>query len=119
MSVIAAVLDRYGVYTAALEREYILSQQRKPGETLPVESIDSPSRRAMVATVLQSQPRWWSTVEVHAVTGLSREFVTQALSQLVYAGFVTRMHPPLKGAAIHRGASQRYRWVQARERGAR
>jgi hypothetical protein len=96
---IAAVIEKFGVYTAALEREYIRSQQR-PAVELKVRVLQHPgrpkeaktlSRRQKLIACLQSKPAyWWTSKDVQAETGMDPKCINSELHALSQEGKILR-----------------------------
>lgn len=110
MAIIQSVLNHYGVYSAELEREYVRSQQRPDGAVTTVPALKPGSARSIVGAWLRAHPHWWTVSQIVVATKLRRELVVSACGSMAYSGEVDRERPPIKGAQIHRGQMQRYRW---------
>lgn len=106
MEIIEAVIQRYGIYTAALEREYVKSQQRAPE---PPQTAPSESRviRDHIAAFLQKHPEWWTMTEISRLLLIDIATVNTAIYTLTKRGEVTRQSAPVWG---RRCSAQRYQW---------
>jgi hypothetical protein len=112
MSIIAEVIEHYGSYDAAKEREYIQSQQRTPDQVPTDVAHRQDSNRAQVAHILSRGHGWRSIADLAFLTELAPQQVLSAVNSLVYDGLAQRQLPAIRGTAIHRGVTQRYRWVR-------
>lgn len=91
------------VYTAALEREFIRSQQR----SAPAPKLKS--TRGRVSQFLQKHSEsWWTQGEIAVLLGETIERVNTAIWGLYRFGLVARKEPSFRG---RRGDPQRYRWI--------
>ncbi len=102
------------VYNAEMERELVKAQQRQP-EIAPLAPVDD-RRSAVRALLAQYQGQWWSINAMAQTLRMDRRLVISRVNVLVYAGLVTRRHPPItvrgraNGIMVHRGQAQGYRW---------
>lgn len=99
------------VYSATLEREYVRSQQRHPGQVDRGADALEIFARDVIASRMKRAQVWCTVNRLSAATGIPRQRVAVIVNQLVYAGLVERLLPPIRGASIHRGAAQHYRWM--------
>lgn len=113
MSIIQDVIDRYGAYDAAKEREFILSQQRAPEIKEPVAGAMSYAEQRRIATiVMRAIPRWWTAAALSNETGIGISDLNNALHAMRVVGEVERFYPPMRGRRPP-DKPQLYRWVQA------
>jgi hypothetical protein len=108
-TVIQSVLNTYGVYSAALEREWIKAQQRTPP---PPERVHpgrdiTAGHRETVRTFLSKFPQAWTVEEVSLLTRLSEYQAYNAIRFFLLNGLVS-VASENRG---RRGHPQRYQWV--------
>jgi biotin operon repressor len=100
------------VWSGALERERILSQQRPapPVITEPKSRARlnaSGDLRDRVSGLLQASRQWWSKREIQQELGISKEQTHTAVRGLLLRGYLMRENEE-RG---RRGTPQRYRWL--------
>jgi hypothetical protein len=95
---IAAVIEKFGAYSAALEREYIRSQQR-PAVELKVRVSDhgrpkaqaTLSKRQQLIDCLRTRPGyWWTSKDVQKAVELPGKVIHSELHALSQEGKILR-----------------------------
>jgi hypothetical protein len=97
------------IYSAALERDYIRSQQRSPQAVVGTAPTPTPS--AQIRAFLSQRPGWWTVAKLAQALGMDRRIVVQRVNALVFSGHVKRQYPPIRGRQAHAGQVQGYRWI--------
>lgn len=98
------------IYSAALEREWIRSQQRSAVGISPATDEPKENLSKDLRGYLSNHPGWWTTQQLADATAIDKRLVISRLNTLVYAGKVRRAYPAIKGSVICRGFVQRYQW---------
>ena len=88
---LAEILETYGTWTPALERQYVAGLQRQPttadGSEMGVESKGQ--REPQILAIIRSQPkRDWTHQEIADAAGCEASTVRHAVSRLKAKGFV-------------------------------
>lgn len=105
--VIKSVLDNFGVWNGAIEREYIRSQQRAP-EPEPSRSAFAEGVRERITGFLVGHPGWWTISEVAEATTASVDQTRYSLKVLQAEGRLVLQQPTFGYKTT--GVVQRYRW---------
>lgn len=107
---INAVIQVYGAYSAALEREYVRSQQRTDAPVI----LEPRERTYKDAVVLRDFIRtyrvWWTVDRLSAALGMDRRYIVTRINGLVNQDHVERKYPAINGRMA--GIEQSYRWVK-------
>lgn len=106
---IAAVIEKFGAYSASLEREYIRSQQRSPEAKVSTPYTGGAKGvPKLVAAYLSTRPGWHLLSDIAEAIQTKQTSTLSALTYWRQKGKVDRQHE-----VSHRlvGMLQRYRWV--------
>lgn len=108
MEIIQAVLQQFGRYDAALEREYIQRQQKRPptpATATPNMRPDNAARRARIVAFLRRFPQGWTLEQIQRLhPWMTAKQLGTDLGTLCKAGTVEREY-----AHVQPGIPQRYR----------
>jgi hypothetical protein len=105
------------IYSAALERDFIRSQQRAPDVSDRACAVRPYSSRSaytdMVCRVMQRQDRaWWTIAALEQTTGIKNSTLWSVVNHLRHRGILEPEHPFKKGHRRKTGHGlqpQRYR----------
>lgn len=120
-TIIADVIDRFGCYTAAYERQLIAERQKPAPPSAPDVAPSKPKGRKpdhrqcinatmLLASVFMAHPDWWTMPQVQRLyPDLHPDAIHAAIYNLVKNGRVERRWPKNPGG----GTPQEYRWRAA------